>query len=64
LDLPSTASYLGLSAWTIRDLEAAGVFPRVRVPLPRGGELRKLLFDREDLDRLVTSWKETPLAQV
>lgn len=58
LDLPSAATYLGLSPWTIRDLEAAGVLARVRVPLPNGGELRKLLFDRVDLDRLITVWKD------
>ncbi len=58
LDLPGTAAYLGVSEWTVRDLEAAGVLGRVRVPLPNGGELRKLLFDREDLDRLIGVWKE------
>jgi hypothetical protein len=35
----------------VRDLEFAGVLQRVRIPLPDGRELRKLLFDREDLDR-------------
>jgi hypothetical protein len=58
LDLERTASYLGLSGWTVRDLEAAGILQRVRVPLPNGGELRKLLFDRADLDRLIERWKE------
>jgi len=28
------------------------------VPLPGNGELRKLLFDRADLDALVEAWKE------
>ena len=58
LDLAGAASYLGVSPWTIRDLEAGGILPRVRVPLPSRGELRKLLFDREDLDRLIDGWKE------
>lgn len=58
LDLPTAAAYLGVSAWTVRDLEAAGSVPRVRIPLPNAGELRKLLFDRVDLDRLIDSWKE------
>ncbi len=58
LSLDATAAYLGLSPWTVRDLEAAGVLPRVRIPLPNNGELRKLLFDREDLDRLIEGWKE------
>jgi len=58
LDLDATAAYLGVSPWTVRDLEADGVLQRVRVPLPNNGELRKLLFDREDLDHLVTLWKD------
>jgi hypothetical protein len=58
LDLRQTAVYMGVSTWTVRDLEAAGVLRRVRVPLPGGGELRKLLFDRTDLDRLIASWKD------
>jgi hypothetical protein len=49
-----------VSVWTVRDLETAGMLPRVRIPLPNGGELRKLLFDRADLDRLVETWKERP----
>src|SRR5262249_33963163 len=58
LDLATAAGYLGISPWTVRDLEAAGVLPRVRVPLPSGGELRKLVFDRDDLDRLIRAWKD------
>ena len=58
LDLHATAAYLGVSEWTVRDLEAAGVLHRVRVPLPNGGELRKLLFDRAELDRLIEAWKD------
>jgi len=57
LDLGATAAYLGVSPWTVRDLETAGTLKRVRVPLPDGGELRKLLFDRQDLDRLIETWK-------
>jgi hypothetical protein len=51
------ARYLGLAAWTVRELEWRGVLPRVRVPQPGGGELRKLLFDRRDLDGLIDGWK-------
>src|SRR5205809_7547972 len=29
----------------------------VRVPLPGGAELRKLLFDKVELDRLIDAWK-------
>ena len=58
LDLEATAQYLGVSPWTVRDLEAAGVLRRVRIPLANDGELRKLLFDREDLDHLISLWKD------
>lgn len=58
LDLASAARYLGVSPWTVRDLVANGTLPRVRVPLPNNGELRKLLFDREDLDRCIAAWKD------
>ena len=58
LDLHRSADYLSLSEWTIRGLEQTGVLKRVRVPLANAGELRKLLFDRADLDRLIESWKD------
>ncbi len=58
LGLHAAASYLGLSEWTVRELEHSGVLPRIRVPLPNQGELRKLLFDKVDLDRLIEVWKE------
>lgn len=58
LDLVATAAYLGLSPWTVRELEWRGVLCRVRVPLPNSGELRKLLFDRADLDGLIERWKD------
>src|SRR6266581_4785283 len=56
LDLDQTAVYLGVSPWTVRDLEAGGTIRRVRVPLSNGRELRKLLFDKSDLDRLIEAW--------
>ena len=58
LDLAGVASYLSVSTWTVRDLEAAGILQRVRVPHANNGELRKILFDRNDLDRLIEVWKE------
>lgn len=57
LDLGAAAAYLAVSPWTVRDLESTGTLRRVRVPLPSGRELRKLLFDKADLDRLIESWK-------
>jgi len=35
------------------------VLRRVRVALPNGGEVRKLLFERPKLDRLIEAWKES-----
>ena len=57
LDLKAAAAYLGVSSWTIRDLEANGTLRRVSIPLGPGRDLRKLLFDRQDLDHLVETWK-------
>jgi excisionase family DNA binding protein len=57
LELQEAARYLGVSPWTVRDLEAAGTIKRVRVPLAGGRELRKLLFDKSELDRLIDVWK-------
>jgi Helix-turn-helix domain len=59
LDLRAAATYLGISEWTVRDLESSGILARVRIPLPNHGELRKLLFDKADLDRLIEAWKES-----
>jgi len=57
LDLRAAAAYLGISPWTVRDLEANGTLRRVNVPSGPGRDLRKLLFDRKDLDQLVETWK-------
>ncbi len=64
LDLAGAAAYMAVSPWTIRQWEAEGALPRVRIPLPitnkrRGGECRKLLFDRADLDQLIERSKES-----
>ncbi len=60
LSLEGAAAYLSVSTWTIRDLISSGTISRVRIPLPSHGELRRVLLDREDLDRLVGIWKERP----
>lgn len=60
LDLAATATYLAMAPWTVRELEWSGVLRRVRVPLTNGGELRKVLFDRRDLDELIERWKDGP----
>lgn len=59
LDLHGAAQYLGISAWTVRDLEAAGTLRRILIPVAGTGQLRKILFDRLDLDRLVENSKES-----
>jgi excisionase family DNA binding protein len=48
LDVEATAGYLGVSPWTVRDLVERGSLSRVALP-----GVRRLLFDRCDLDRLV-----------
>jgi len=58
LDNESAAKYLGVSVWAVRDLEAGGQLPRVRLALPGGKELRRLLYDRNDLDRLIDRSKD------
>lgn len=63
LDCHSAASYIGVSTWALRDLEAAGVLRRVRLPLAGDREVRRLLFDVRDLDRLVDGAKD-PGAEV
>ena len=60
MSLEQAALYLGVSPWTVRELanKKDGVLKRVRIPLPNNGELRKLLFDRQDLDLVIEGWKE------
>jgi hypothetical protein len=52
LDLKAAEAYSGISAWTLRDLIAAGELPVVRPP-----RLRRLWIDRADLDRAIAEWK-------
>jgi hypothetical protein len=59
-DLEASALYLGVSIWSVRDLEAQGILRRVRIPLPGGREFRKVLFDVRDLDALIERWKDHP----
>jgi hypothetical protein len=60
LDVAMAASYLGdLGEDTVRELDARGVLTPARVKIPgRGGQpIRKVLFDRLELDRLVSGWR-------
>jgi hypothetical protein len=53
------ARYLGgLSRWTVKEMVASGILRRVQVPLPSGEDMRRVLIDREQLDRLVDQWRE------
>lgn len=58
LDVHGAAAYLSVSTWTLRQLVSRGVLRRVLIPVANGRDLRKVLLDREDLDRLVEAWKE------
>jgi excisionase family DNA binding protein len=54
MDVEAAAGYLGISAWTVRDLVERGTLSRVALP-----GVRRLLFDRCDLDRLVEASRLT-----
>src|SRR5438445_1699610 len=54
LDVEASAGYLGVSAWTIRDLVERGTLSRVALP-----GVRRLLFDRCELDHLVETSRLT-----
>jgi len=58
LDLQESADYLSVSVRVVWGWWHAGILQRVRPPDLNGGELRKVLFDREDLDRLIERWKD------
>ncbi len=53
LGVEAAGRYLGVSPWTIRDLVAAGQLQPVRLSLPSGKAVRRLLFDRVQLDLLI-----------
>jgi hypothetical protein len=63
LSLEDTARYLSLSRWSVLDLEACGTLTRVELRLPdvrdgrRRPRVRKILYDREDVDRLIEASK-------
>jgi hypothetical protein len=62
LNLRAAGTYIGVSYWTMRDLVNAGMLPVVRFPVPRakdGRTIRRVLIDREDLDRMIEANKET-----
>jgi hypothetical protein len=52
LDVRRTCTYLGIGRDSLHTLEANGALRRVSMP-----GLRRVLFDVEDLNRLVQAWK-------
>jgi excisionase family DNA binding protein len=58
VDLQSAARLLHVSRWTIRRLVDSGQLPVVRLPF-RDSHVRRVLFDRADLERLIARSKET-----
>jgi hypothetical protein len=63
LGVREAAVYLAVSEWSIREWIAQGVLPRIAIALPvttkrRGGECRRVLVDRLDLDALISRWKD------
>jgi hypothetical protein len=60
LDVTAASAYLGgICADSVRALVAQGVLVPVRMPSTRraGESSRRLLFAREDLDKLIDRWK-------
>jgi hypothetical protein len=52
LGIEDAAAYLGLSTWTLRDMVTGKELAPVQL-VAAGRPVRRLLFDRADLDRLV-----------
>jgi hypothetical protein len=58
LDRQGAAVYYSVAPDTIDQLDAAGVLSRVRLPNGSGGDIKRVLYDREDLDALVARMKD------
>jgi hypothetical protein len=57
------AVYLGVGEDVVRELVSAGTLRRVRIPAPvtrkrAGGEVRRILLDKHDLDAQIVAWRE------
>jgi Helix-turn-helix domain len=57
LDVKAAAKYLGVSWRTVRELP----IPRVRLEVAGGREVRRILFDRRDLDAWIERQKDRVL---
>ncbi len=65
LNLAGACRYLSLGQDVVLELHRAGLLPRVHIPAPvtdrrQGGEIRRLLFDRLELDRQIEAWRDRP----
>lgn len=58
VDVKEAARFLGISPWTIRRLIDSGTLPCVRLPNGGSSAVRRLLIDRDDLEKLVRAAKE------
>jgi len=58
LTVEQAAEYLAIGSDTVYGLVSQGVLRRVRIPDGNGGELRKILLDRQHLDRAIEAWRE------
>lgn len=56
LGIQATADYLGIKPWSVRELTWAGTLRPVKL-----GRLRRLLYDRADLDALIDQGKNESL---
>jgi excisionase family DNA binding protein len=59
MGLKEAAKYLGVSYWTVREIVWSGALPMVKLPNKNGGQCRKILIDRRDLDGLIEKSKES-----
>jgi len=64
LTLKQAAAYLSVSYWSVRDFVLAGHIPTVQMPALRArlgdrprASLRRVLIDRQDLDRFIEARK-------
>ena len=60
LNVPDAARYLGVFPRSIRTLYHSGRLAAIRLPGGDGGDMRRLLFDRHDLDALVEASRQVP----
>jgi len=65
LGISAAAAYLSVSEDVVTELVQAGVLCRVRIPAPvtsrrQGGEIRRVLLDRAELDAQIVAWRERP----